>query len=258
MLYKYTSHKYLKTIIENSSIWFSNLESLNDPFECNLSNHYYSYVKYEKEKSKYFRDRTSSRFPSRRPGPLNHYYDYPLEGRQERYVSRDVSKRAAHYWTLQNRRNEAYILSLSQTYDNPVLWAHYAENHSGVCIGVDENEIETTLADLNLEWRKISVKYLATTIASSGSYGDIDETFWSSISVKHPKWKYEEEIRYVVTKKSEEKGFPVFFARAIKEIILGIKSTVDFKIAEYIRDCTFKLSLSEDRSWFDRVKFDKE
>lgn len=57
--------------------------------------------------------------------------------------------------------NSFYVFSFSKTSTNPILWAHYANNYSGVSLGYDENEINSLINNryLNNEQKKFANKF---------------------------------------------------------------------------------------------------
>ena len=82
------------------------------------------------------------------------------------------------------------LLCFSRDWSNPVLWAHYADKHNGLCLGIDVREEDIfnmdyvdTLHDLKLEDLKESV--------ATHDRGLVEKLMKSKFS----HWKYEDEIR---------------------------------------------------------------
>lgn len=88
------SFKAALSVIENSSLGFSCLEDLNDPFECTA---------------------------------------FGFEEGSDSFVT---AKMATH--ACKNRFSRNYgVLSLTRQPLNPLMWAHYGDEHQGVVIGFD-------------------------------------------------------------------------------------------------------------------------
>ncbi|CAH6972588.1 conserved hypothetical protein [Vibrio chagasii] len=94
ILYKYMSFKAAISVIENSSLGFSCLEDLNDPFECTA---------------------------------------FGFEEGSDSFVTASMATNAC-----KNRFSRNYgVLSLTRQPLNPLMWAHYGDEHQGVVIGFD-------------------------------------------------------------------------------------------------------------------------
>ena len=109
----------------------------------------------------------------------------------------------------------AGLLCFSRQWHNPVLWAHYAESHRGLCLGFDVPD-ELTQAIRYVE-HPIRLKRLDC------------ETANSMLFTKYDHWRYEDEVRMWAT--LEEKSGQYFFADfgeklRLVEIIAGAGSSV--------------------------------
>ena len=115
------------------------------------------------------------------------------------------------------------ILSLSQIKSDPLMWAHYGDEHTGFCIGYDIDDEFLKSKEFNLiavdegaveykEDKEIldGERYRDALSAINGlsrgeSYGDIDTNLRADVSnilkksvlYKHKSWIYEQEIRVV-------------------------------------------------------------
>ena len=86
--------------------------------------------------------------------------------------------------------SEIGFISFSKSWQNPVMWSHYAENHKGVALGFEvPNHLLT------------QVEYVKAMIAPSeyfGRGGITDRALTKRlIQMKFSHWKYEEEFRKV-------------------------------------------------------------
>jgi hypothetical protein len=117
------------------------------------------------------------------------------------------------------------FVSLSETWKNPLMWAHYAKNHTGVCLGIDVRK-----------GRALPVKYerqrlqlvLDTTKLETAQDNELVRTL---VTTKFEDWKYEREWRILekLENSDEETGLHyVSFSPdfELREIILGARCEV--------------------------------
>jgi hypothetical protein len=84
--------------------------------------------------------------------------------------------------------NEAAIFSMSAVRDDPLLWAHYAADHTGLCIQIDHTRPPFSIA--------MAVKYSETYPAIEFPRGHDDaETLERCLFTKARSWSYEREYR---------------------------------------------------------------
>lgn len=88
---------------------------------------------------------------------------------------------------LQSERNKIHICSLSQTYNNILMWSHYADSHKGCCI-----ELEVT-SKIGIVEKPVS--YVDEIEAVDGN--DYKEEACQILSRKLKCWDYEEEVRFM-------------------------------------------------------------
>jgi hypothetical protein len=117
-------------------------------------------------------------------------------------------------------KNKIGIFSLSQKYDDELLWAHYANNHKGFCI---EYDLEL-LADRNIyeDHKYLNVKYSnkpPQLELSDLSSKDNTEIYKKIVGTKSQRWNYEEEIRLI----TNDFGEHDYDFRAVKAIYFGLR-----------------------------------
>jgi len=101
----------------------------------------------------------------------------------------------------------------------PLMWGHYANNHKGMCI---KYEFENLSFDNSFIPEILNVNYSDKPIEIFNySYTELDELRFTILSNKYSKWKYENEIRLI--KKGQ--GLAKINRKSIKEVIFGCKST---------------------------------
>lgn len=104
---------------------------------------------------------------------------------------------------------EHRVCALSKSFDNHLLWAHYAGGYTGVAIEVEleENEINYVKYDDNFIF-----------ISDLIDQGSAEEAARQILSRKYKAWSYEEEVR-VITKSEYLK-----LTKPISRVIVGSKT----------------------------------
>lgn len=258
-LYKYRGNsEYTEKIFTNKKIWLSNAAGLNDPFECSiqeiakdwideqvrqmkqghLSGLVFAFLHSKKTNTHFFglsiseAEKFMNTFKTL--DSFDEKYDHYREFMKSRngYYPSDPNKTFSDF---DMQLNEVGIFSLSETSENQLMWAHYADDSKGIAIGF-EVAPNTKLADEN---HCVKVNYSDTLPAFSGkgflnqvsfyideygkpySKGQIsfsDPTFKLAVSTKPTVWNYECEWRYI-----EERSGAFALPGTITEIIFGLK-----------------------------------
>jgi len=113
------------------------------------------------------------------------------------------------------------IYSLSQTYIDELLWAHYANSHNGYCI---EYELDILLESYNsdkvysfpITYKEKPPSIDFMNIIKSSKENDLIQKM---AGYKSMRWKYEEEIRIV----TENEGIHSYDYKAIKGVYFGLR-----------------------------------
>ena len=116
------------------------------------------------------------------------------------------------------------IFSLSKSFTDELLWAHYANSHQGFCI---EYELEKLLKNQRPAHRYFDVSYI-TNIPNLSfkhiiSQKDENLLIKTMLGYKSKRWEYENEIRII----TENYGLQNYDYRAIKSIYFGLKMSND-------------------------------
>jgi hypothetical protein len=112
--------------------------------------------------------------------------------------------------------DEHGIICFSKSHSNLLLWSHYAKDHTGFCLGFDEE----ALRELPSLAAHGSVKYYADAPVFR-CFQDPPEKFVSDVIFhKSLCWSYEEEYRFVL----QRQGKVEFRSDALKEVILGCRA----------------------------------
>ena len=124
------------------------------------------------------------------------------------------------------------ILSLTAKSDNLLLWAHYADEHRGIAIGIDASVLERRYLDSGRDKYQMArnVTYSHTRPRIPVEKTILAEHFY----VKSPEWEYEHEYRIVRHLKDRTEELPLQpFAihlyelppDAVREVVFGSRVT---------------------------------
>jgi hypothetical protein len=159
-------------------------------------------------------------------------------------------------WALQAMRRQLGhnrgMLCFSATWRDPVLWAHYADRHKGICIGFD----------LSQEFCK-KVNYVSKRLPFPRSVtmndGAIAEVI---LYTKFKNWAYEQEVRSYLTLEDQENGlFFAEFGDALKPfaVIAGARCiTPQEKIIQALGPLSKQVELVKARAGFRRFEIVKD
>ena len=127
------------------------------------------------------------------------------------------------------------ILSLSETHTNLVMWAHYADNHQGIVLDLDESHpfFYTPPQNCHLLHRIKKVEYLdERPIITSDEWGCDEKSFLT----KSKDWVYEREYRMSILfddKDTDTNKYNIQFPpEIVKSVYIGCKATKE--TIEYI------------------------
>jgi len=135
---------------------------------------------------------------------------------------RDKDVRKAVNFEKSKISSEYGLLCFSEDKYNPVQWAHYADNHKGVCLGFDIPEKKL---------RK--VKYVAERLARETlNQSDFNEKL---LATKFNHWSYEQERRLIIDLNNNlinsdgllYEDFNEYMV--LKEVYIGCKSDLTFR-----------------------------
>ncbi len=144
-----------------------------------------------------------------------------LSNRAHRRAFRALKKHADENWG---------VLCFSRSWENPLLWSHYADKHRGVCLGLDVSDkwiTEVTYSSSRFRCE------LEAALASPGDGGPLTRLLFST---KFKDWTYEDEVRVLIMLKQEQKDGDHYFAdfdadMKLREIIFGPRCAMLDQIA---------------------------
>ena len=230
-LYKYYSDTKLNfETIKNNSMWYSAPCNFNDIFDCNISI----------DDEKIFNNALNL-FPDKRGVRTGS----PMWKKLKEEINRGLYMLETQFNEL---RNTTGISCFSEREDSLLMWAHYGNNHRGICV-------EYNLLNINKELGFTAVPIIysndRTCFDSIESYGekDIWKFFIESLTSKSMEWNYEKEWRIIRDQVAcgsqwdvNKKGALLKMIRP-DSIILGCATNLEFEkeIMRYCDDNKIKL-----------------
>ena len=199
-LYKYRTWDQAKDphgrdILTDNILYFARASSFNDPFEARI------HLRFELSPVKWLRDAFIATLRKENP----HTLLTEIEAAAELYVS---SKNYLDPQIIESNRKEQYdyrthqygICSLTEDEKSIVMWAHYADNHTGYCVGLDFQALKTyknSPESVNLLYDIYRVNYTKGFPILIPSEMDVEEYSISPLKLKSHQWKYEQEWRII-------------------------------------------------------------
>ncbi len=157
---------------------------------------------------------------------------------------------APRRFALWRANKQCFLISVSETSREPVMWAHYADNHKGLVIGIDFDFIFDRPQGMGL--RMTAVEYTTNRPVFSFDEDFVTkesrDRFLIAINTKSSSWSYEKEQRQILSVTDLERFKGLGLARlglsydkacwylkinpgAIKEVVFGLKTEDSLKTA---------------------------
>ena len=177
--------------LEKNYYWSANLESLNDTQENMISSD--KFVKQSNVLSRFFGKK-------------------PKEALVNVHEALDV---------FLSHKKRVGIYSLSRTFNDELLWTHYANSHTGFCI---EYELDNLLGS-HVSENRYSFPVLYNLNPSEIDFKDVSsaskntDLIQKAFGCKSKKWEYEKEYRIV----NDDFGRHSYDFKAVKAIYFGLK-----------------------------------
>lgn len=111
------------------------------------------------------------------------------------------------------------LLCFSDNWKSPVMWAHYANKHSGVCLGFDINDAHLT-----------SVRYLDARMLHRFSHESLEHSVQfidHMLYQKAQEWSYEREMRAIILldrRKQSMHHIPFGHDLQLREVVIGCRN----------------------------------
>ncbi len=201
LIFKYHAcNEYLYKILEDSSVFFQKPENFNDPYDCNLKT---VSPKTKEDILENYKEAMESESEPNLSHVLMHAMDNPAA--QIKIIG------ILEKWSTQFIK-QVRVSCFSKKSTNLLMWGHYANAHTGVCLGFNEEIMQQTFGKYyEVQYsRKVPLIYF---------YKNFENTVKEYFSTKSIHWSYEKEVRFLTTKFSNIK-FP---KEALVQVIFGIR-----------------------------------
>lgn len=244
-LYKYYSdHPRNFEAIKSNKMWYSAPCSFNDVFDCTLT-----------IEDKDIFDSALRLIPDKRGIRVGSQMWKQIKGT----VNQQIRSFQSEFEDLRTRMG---ISCLSEEDDSLLMWAHYANNHRGICVEYELLEFNKQLGfspvPIVYSDERVSIHTLETLES------DIQGFFVESLTSKSPEWSYEKEWRIIRDDgacgdrwNAEKKGALLDAIRP-KSVILGCMVEPDYeenvhKYCEESRINLYKMQKSRERYCLEKV-----
>ena len=139
------------------------------------------------------------------------------------------------YGEILNEKRAIGICCFSDTYENELMWVHYAENYSGICVAYSTKELNAGLGD-HVHIARVAYGGKPPRIAKTDA-SNPDEAARKILSHKKSSWSYEREWR-LLTEGIQVPGRLEIAARgSVKAVYLGsrVKEEIGATLVEELR-----------------------
>ncbi|HHQ4702150.1 TPA: DUF2971 domain-containing protein [Aeromonas hydrophila] len=142
------------------------------------------------------------------PSHLNDPFESKLSSNLRDFISKECREThgESFSWAFeitQNREIEQYgIVSLSETSRNLLMWAHYADEHNGACIGIDD-DFFSSLTEISPS-KRVGIFKPKKVDYDNKRFDEINhdyrghEKIFQLLSKKSDEWIYEKEHRAII------------------------------------------------------------
>jgi len=179
-LYKYYPDTQLcLDNIKNNKMWYSAPINFNDVFDCDIA---IDEKKVFEEALKLFPDKRGVR-----PGSKI-WKDFRKTMKQQ---LKDLQSKIVEL------RNTTGVSCLTEADDSLLMWAHYANNHRGICVEYDLMEINSVLNFTAIPVVYSKERSCFNFFDPSSIEKDTLKLFIHSLTSKSPEWDYEKEWRII-------------------------------------------------------------
>lgn len=213
-LYKYRNDDANGSrLLLDGELWFASFESLNDPGDGVVSVHLNGPQNTALIQSRVY-EAAKLKWPDRSDQDWRDAAIVTTSARRSDLVN------GLSQWTeaklVAERKQPATIFCISGDCRNSVMWAHYATNHSGICIELDTRD-RTFRSARPIEYVDEAIPYSAAEIVISEKLRDSAPWLFRKSNL----WNYEKEWRVI------RHGMPVgvqrIQRRSVTSVILGCR-----------------------------------
>jgi len=111
------------------------------------------------------------------------------------------------------------ILTLTKCPDSMLMWAHYADNHKGFCLGFKNNPVFNGIKPVNyVTDRPKNTAYQFTSMKDKNMNLILAQSTIKLSRIKYIGWQYEEEWRVI-----GDRGITTYPADCLDKVIFGVR-----------------------------------
>lgn len=141
-------------------------------------------------------------------------------------IGRRQDRHAFQQWRL-HLAGRIGMLCFSTAWQNPVQWSHYAEKHTGLCLGFD---VPDQLL-MPVEYRVKLHPDLISPAVDANDEAEGESAMRKLLSTKYSHWRYEREVRIFVELAQERQEGNLYFHpfdvdMKLAEVIVGAQSAI--------------------------------
>ncbi len=245
VLYKYRdwSNSFHRRLLYNQELYFASVNQFNDPFDGTIPFRYDNRELTDDNIFLKYYSITKREYPEWTDEQIHqHCFEYQSRGyfKDEKYVE------DFHNDTLKEINEKFGIVCLCKRRDNFLLWSHYANSHSGFCIGFDK-----TLLFEDAQSQFAHIQYQED-LPTFKLFETVTDYFTKLIGIKSKIWEYEEEYR--LSRINFARQNAILRKETIVEILFGCKmnqnekfALLDFILQEYPHTEVFDSKLSKNK-----------
>ncbi|PKH87869.1 DUF2971 domain-containing protein [Colwellia sp. Bg11-28] len=226
-----TLNKNIINSIYENNLWHARVDTLNDPFEF-----YFNFIK---ELPNSTGDLCKLMDESNywvKPHLIVQEKEAALQllasSRESEVRHSIINKLIEHEKLLKIQMQTLCVCSLSEAYDEPLMWSHYGDGMRGICLMFDKEKLKGS----SLEFEKVEYENTPPKLDFFKQYkkykNNEEMDLGKFLLTKHTGWTYEKEFRSVSFKVNENINQLGFLKKlnknSLKAIIMGSKiSQVD-------------------------------
>jgi hypothetical protein len=219
--------------LTHRTLYLASPKDFNDPFDCRIPIDF-SLLDTEKKKQDYVDDLIKKLSPLIKSNNMN----LESEMKQMSDRVRDIETYQKEYENMKfgSNNEKLGILSLSTSWEEILMWSHYADNHQGYCVGFDEYKMRYSklfgmggLVHYPVDYEMPRINPLDRSNLKEAS--KIEFT-------KSKNWKYEQEYRLTKRIECTEERIKKIPDDYLKEVIIGCNSSKEaiVEIMEAVSD----------------------
>lgn len=221
-----TLNKNIINSIYENNLWHARVDTLNDPFEF-----YFNFIKELPSSTNDLCKLMNDSNYWVKPHLIVHEREAAIQllalSKENELRSGIINKLLEHEELLKTKMQTLCVCSLSEAYDEPLMWSHYSDGMRGVCLMFDKEKLKES----SLEFEKVEYGSAPPKVDFFKQYikhkNREKMELGKFLLSKHTGWTYEKEFRSVsfkVNKNIDQLGFLKKLKKnSLKAIIMGSK-----------------------------------